>query len=388
MDCSRRQLLRLGALAAAAPAWAGCSRKQCSGAEASPIPASALAAARVAVVRCISYGRDAMDALEKSFDLLGGVGRLVRGKTVTVKANLTTPIRPYESLFDRPPGETYITHGDTAAALAALLLREGAQRVRFVESSPFNRPLEEVVASAGWDVKALTGLGRVEFENTRNLGSGKSYARLPVPPGGHLFEHFELNRSYADTDVFVSLAKLKNHRTAGVTLSMKNLFGITPNSLYGDEAQREDAVKGRGRMHARGVWDARMFPGAKQGVLAHNAGYHVPRVIADLCAARPVDLAIVDGITAMAGGEGPWTPPLRFTEPGVLIAGLNPVSTDAVATALMGYSNPRAPAGTPPFESCDNHLLLAEQLGVGTADLSRIEVLGATIEKARYSYAW
>jgi hypothetical protein len=41
----------------------------------------------------------------------------------------------------------------------------------------------------------------------------------------------------------------------------------------------------------------------------------------------------------------------------------------------------------PPFEKCDNQLLLAEQLGVGTADLSRIEVLGLTLEQARYSYA-
>jgi len=37
--------------------------------------------------------------------------------------------------------------------------------------------------------------------------------------------------SYADTDVFVSLAKLKHHETTGVTLTMKNMFGITPSSL-------------------------------------------------------------------------------------------------------------------------------------------------------------
>lgn len=375
-------------MAAAAPLVASCSRQETSEAETQRLSASALSAAKVAIVTCTAYGRDAMEALEKSFDLLGGIGRLVRGKTATVKVNLTTPAgRPFDSLFDRPPGETYITHSDTALALTALLLREGARRVRFVESSPFRQSLDEIAATAGWDVKAILGLGSVEFENTRNLGGAKSYARLPVPFGGHLFEYFELNHSYADTDAFISLAKLKNHKTAGVTLSMKNLFGLTPNALYGDEAVREDALKGRGRMHARTVWDGRRFPGGKQGFLSHDAGYHVPRVIADLCAARPVDLAIVDGITAMAGGEGPWTPPLRFTEPGLLIAGLNPVSTDAVATALMGYPNPRASAGTPPFEKCDNQMLLAERLGVGTADLSRIEVLGSSIEKARYSYA-
>jgi len=66
----------------------------------------------------------------------------------------------------------------------------------------------------------------------------------------------------------------------------------------------------------------------------------VPRIVVDVCAARPIHLAIIDGITSMSGGEGPWckdAAEIKFTQPGVLIAGLNPVSTDVVATAVMGY---------------------------------------------------
>jgi hypothetical protein len=70
----------------------------------------------------------------------------------------------------------------------------------------------------------------------------------------------------------------------------------------------------------------------------------------------------------------------------VLIVGLNPVSTDAVGVAVMGYSNPRATRGTPPYNTCDNHLLLAEQTGIGSADLSRIDVRGMMIAQARYPY--
>jgi hypothetical protein len=91
----------------------------------------------------------------------------------------------------------------------------------------------------------------------------------------------------------------------------------------------------------------------------------------------------------MSGGEGPWcgqVAELKFTRPGVLIVGLNGVSTDAVGTAVMGYDNPRAVRGIKPFAICDNHLLLAEQAGLGTADLSHIDVRGLTIEKARYAY--
>src|SRR5712671_3236176 len=89
--------------------------------------------------------------------------------------------------------------------------------------------------------------------------------------------------------------------------------------------------------------------------------------------------------TSMKGGEGPWCggeAKLKVTTPGLIIAGLNPVSTDAVATAVMGYDNPRAVKGTKPFDFCDNHLLLAEQAGLGSADLSQIEVRGMAIEKA------
>jgi len=51
----------------------------------------------------------------------------------------------------------------------------------------------------------------------------------------------------------------------------------------------------------------------------------------------------------------------------------------------MGY-DPRAARGTRPFDYCDNHLLLAEQAGLGSADLARIDVRGMTIQSARYPY--
>jgi hypothetical protein len=102
-------------------------------------------------------------------------------------------------------------------------------------------------------------------------------------------------------------------------------------------------------------------------------------------AARPIHLAIIDGVESIAGGEGPWIKGIRIVKPGVLMAGLNPVCTDAVATAVMGYS-PGALRGTAPFRTCDNTLLLAEAHGAGTTDLKRIEVRGLPIEQALYRY--
>jgi hypothetical protein len=66
---------------------------------------------------------------------------------------------------------------------------------------------------------------------------------------------------------------------------------------------------------------------------------------------------------------------------------LNAVSADAVGTAVMGYEDPRAIRGTIPFQFCDNHLLLAEQRGLGVLELKKIEVLGLSVAEARYAYA-
>ena len=38
-----------------------------------------------------------------------------------------------------------------------------------------------------------------------------------------------------------------------------------------------------------------------------HEGYRIPRVVVDICAARPIDLAIIDGIESMGGTEGPWS---------------------------------------------------------------------------------
>lgn len=382
LPCDRRTFLRLTATAAAGIQWAAVSggEEKAPQPDSDPKQSSKSPGAKVAIAACRTYGAEVKTALQTSFDQLGGIQGLVKNKTVTIKINLTgTRFRP---VFQRPVGESYMTHSATAQALASLLIDAGAKRVRIVESANSLQDLESVLTSAGWDINAFNSLGKVEFENTRNLGKNKSYAELPVPGKGHLFFSFQLNPSYEDTDVFISLAKMKNHSCAGVTLSMKNVFGATPNSLYGEDAPSEDAIAGRMPLHSGGKRYGIELPGEIPGDESWDQGYRIPRTVADICAARPIHLAIIDGITTMSGRETPWGW-AKFVEPGVIITGLNPVSTDAVGMAVMGYDNPRAAKGTRPFYRIDNHILLAEQHGIGTADLSQIEVLGMPIEKAK-----
>jgi hypothetical protein len=177
--------------------------------------------------------------------------------------------------------------------------------------------------------------------------------------------------------------------TTGITAGMKNLFGITPCTIYGDGAgSDEPSVRPRGGrgavFHAGSRPPSKSVAGERNPSSPREGGYRVPRAVADLVAARPVHLTIVDGIATMSAGEGPWsTPQAVAITPGVLIAGTNCINTDAVCAAVMGF-DPMAERGKAPFETSDNMLRLAEEHGVGTRDLRRIEIAGLPIEQVRF----
>lgn len=347
-------------------------------------------ASPVAIGRCPAYGPGVETVLATMMDQLGGLSGLVANKTVTVKLNLTGS--PGIRFQGKAPGLTHYVHPTVAFALVSLLDRAGARRIRLVESGyATNAPLEEYLLDSGWNVRALRSLSKnLEFEDTNFLGSGKTYHRFPVPGGGAIFPAYDLNHSYADTDVFVSLAKLKNHATCGVTLSIKNLFGITPASIYGDDAgvAEPNENPGSGRVltcHEGKREPSKSAPQEINPASSRDPGHRMPRIVSDLAAARPVHLAIIDGVETLAGGEGPWIRGIRAVKPGLLIAGTNSVNTDTIATAAMGY-DPRATRGAKPFLNCDNTLLLAEGLGIGSASLRDIEVRGLALHDALYSF--
>ena len=345
----------------------------------------------VALAKCASYDDGLTETLSTMFDQLGGLGRVVKNKTVTVKLNLTgSPALKFQG---RPLGVTHYSHPKMVGAVAYLLTKAGAKRVRFVESAwASSGPLEEYMLDSGWNVRQLKSISpNVIFENTNALGSSKKYHRFAVPGGGSIFPAYDLNTAYDETDVMMSMAKLKDHATCGITLSMKNMFGITPASIYGDDAGKTDPnespTKGRvDTCHVGKRQPAACSPAEKNSASSRDPGHRMPRIVADLNAARPIDIALIDGIETVAGGEGPWIRGIRRVTPGLLVAGFNAVTTDTVGTAVMGY-DPRAPKGVAPFQKCDNTLLLAESLGLGSADLKKIEVRGISIYVAKYSFS-
>jgi len=346
--------------------------------------------APVAIAKAPSYNDDLAPVIEKMFDQIGGAGKLVRNKTVSLKLNLTGS--PGDRLQGRPLGSTHYTHPKTIMAMIHVLDKAGARRIRLIEGAyQTNAPLEEFMLDSGWNVRQMQSLLKtLEFENTNFLGKGKQYTRFKVPGGGYIFPAYDLNHSYLDTDVLVSMAKLKNHATCGVTLAMKNIFGITPISIYGDDAgadePNENPAKGRVSVcHFGKRQPAKAALGEIDPTSNRSPGYRMPRIVAELNAARPIDISFIDGIETVTGGEGPWVGDLKPVRPGVLILGTNAVTTDAVATAVMGY-DPQATKGAVPFVGCDNMLLLAQALGVGACDLKRIEVVGTPIANAKFDF--
>jgi uncharacterized protein (DUF362 family) len=158
---------------------------------------------------------------------------------------------------------------------------------------------------------------------------------------------------------------MKNHYEAGVTHTMKNLYGLVPYRFYrlgGSDTYRSE------------------FHGTRD--VTRN---RLPRVIVDINRARPIHFGLIDGILTAEGGEGPWIATMTPIKGNMLIAGKNCVATDAVATACMGH-NPEDDYGTPPYYRTDNHLKIAAEMGLGTNRLADIDVVGASIDKVKVQF--
>src|ERR1019366_3007564 len=190
---TRREWLWKTAAAASGAYVASASLGRAAGAPTAP----------VAVARCRTYDpAELVPAMRKMFDQLGGLGRLVKGKTVAIKINLTGS--PTYRLGYLPLEDTTYTHPRVIAATAHLMAKAGARRIRILES-PWStaEPVEEYLIRANIEPRDILGAApNVEFENTNWLGQGKKYSRMAVPHGGLVFPAFDLNHSYEDCDVF------------------------------------------------------------------------------------------------------------------------------------------------------------------------------------------
>ena len=174
-------------------------------------------------------------------------------------------------------------------------------------------------------------------------GTLPPYTTYPVPGGGQMFSQYLLPQRAMEVDEFISVGKMKNHGFMGITLSLKNLFGLMPGEPEGNT----------------------------------RTYYHhlvrMPYMLADMGRLFNPALCIVDGLVGQAGiewGNGDEKGPGRVAN--TLVAGNHTIATDACTAHLMGH-DPQSDWLTPPFHRDRNSLLVAAEAGFGTVDLNEID---------------
>jgi len=238
---------------------------------------------RVAILQARGYDFSLKKTILKGLDLF----RLdVRGRTVVLKPNLVE--------FD--PNGVINTHPTVVAAAIESFRSLGARQVIVAEGPGHRRDNEYLLTASGlFAVLKEHGASYVDlnYDDVRPIKLRSSFTNL-----GQLY----LPETLLKADLLVSMPKLKTHHWAGVTLSLKNMFGVIPGSIYG--------------------WPKNVL---------HWAGIHGS--IVDINAALKVpQFSILDGIIGMEG-NGPLQGEARHT--GVLVFGTDPVAVDATATRLM-----------------------------------------------------
>lgn len=281
----RRTFLKAAAAASLAPALARCAGP-------SPLPEQPWldAAFRkpqrstIVVATATDYDGRLADVVRRGIELF----KLdVRGKRVVLKPNFVE--------FD--PNSAINTNPILIAATIEAFRSLGAAAVTIAEGPGHRRDNEYVLGASGLlDTIRDANAGYVDLnvDAVRPIRAGSNYTRL-----GTLY----VGETIANADLLVSMPKMKTHHWAGVTLSLKNMFGIMPGAIYG--------------------WPKNVlhFAGIENSILDINAALTVPR------------FNIVDGIIGMEG-NGPIQGVARRS--GVLVFGQDPVAVDATSARLMG----------------------------------------------------
>ena len=309
----RRSLLGGAALAATAGLAADPFRR-------GRIPSRRPSLSRVAIVRCEHYDHVSR-AVADGFRLLSPA---LRGKRGLLKPNLV----------EYSPAAPVNTHPALIAAVVDALYTLDAASVVVAEGPGHVRDTDLLLSESGLRSQ-LDAVGRAPFVDL----NFDSVVRKPPATGLTGLRELWLPETALAADILISMPKIKTHHWAGVTLSLKNLFGVLPGSIYG--------------------WPKNVL---------HWQG--LDNSIVELAASVPIHFVIADGVEAMEG-NGPLHG--RMKPLGCLVFADDPVAADAACCRLMGVDPRRV-----------RHLQLASPLG--NLDPARIEQRGESLKRMRREF--
>jgi uncharacterized protein (DUF362 family) len=265
-------------------------------------------ASKVAVIK----GKRSLETVCRALDLIPFEKSLENWEKVLVKVNFITT----------KDWKTGATTDPMVVEAIINRLRELGKDVFVVESDAQTTDADKAVVASGMQ-EMLDRVG-VEFINMRHLDEK---VKLPVL-GGKVLNEIKVAK-IATESAIISAAKLKTHMGTKVTLGMKNMFGML-------------TTKWKGKFHLRGM----------------------DKVIHDINLTLPPQLVVIDGFVAMEGRGPVHGNPVKMD---TMIAGSDPVATDATAARIMGFD---------PWEI--DHIKWAHQLGIG--NMEECEVVGNSLD--------
>ncbi len=265
----------------------------------------------VAIIKGISPEDITVQALE----MINAHEALTNGKPVLIKPNYLNASHPSTGIT---------TDSRVIEGVIKFLKQQEVQEIIIGEGSGFSDTFESYriagvdSVAKRWNVK-LVDLNKDDYVETH-------------PKNPLTLKKVKIAKTALESTI-ISVPKLKLHRIAGVSLSIKNMMG---------------AMKPKGSMHT-----------------------HLNSNIVDLASVITPNIAIIDGIIAGEGHESSGNP----VEMNLVIAGTDPVAVDSVGAAVMMI---------PPNDV--KHLHLAEKKGLGKCELNQIEILGEPIENVKKKF--
>lgn len=278
------------------------------------------------IAKASSYDQDIASLIRAGLIELGVLPEEVRGKRILLKPNLVE--------FRAGAGHVN-THPLVIRGAAEAFLSLGAARVMIGEGPGHCR--DHMLVLEGSGMAEVLHEDRIPFTDLNN----DSLFTLTNRSGLTGLRTLTFPATLRQVDWIVSVAKMKTHHWAGVTLSMKNLFGVMPGIVYG--------------------WP--------KNVLHQNG---IERSILDINATLKPHFAIVDGIVGMEG-DGPIMGDPKHA--GVLVMGRNLPAVDATCCRIMGIEPHKV-----------QYLHLASKW-LGPVDKERIEQRGERIEEVQSDFS-
>jgi uncharacterized protein (DUF362 family) len=259
--------------------------------------------AKVFIAKAASYEVDLVSPILAGLRSLGVSPKEVRGKRILLKPNFIETRRGTIHICTRPEVVFAAVEAFRKLGAATVLIGEGPGHCRdtdrIIDEADMTEPLVE-------NKTPFVDLNNDDLIVRPNAGGKSGLATLTLPA------------TVDQVDWIVSMPKMKTHHWVGVTLSMKNLFGLMPGIVYG--------------------WPKNVL---------HWAG--IDESIAAINSAIPRMFTLVDGIEGMEG-NGPIQGRRKLA--GVVVAGSDRVAVDSTCCRIMGI-DPRKVG----------HLRMAESAG-------------------------